>query len=29
MAEVVWTESALDDLNDIGEYKAKDSVRYA
>jgi addiction module RelE/StbE family toxin len=29
MAEVIWTESALADLEDIGEYIAKDSVRYA
>ncbi len=29
MAEVIWTESALSDLNDIGEYISKDSKRYA
>ena len=29
MAEVIWTESALAALEDIGEYIAKDSVRYA
>jgi addiction module RelE/StbE family toxin len=29
MAEIVWTESALTDLDEIGEYIAKDSVRYA
>ena len=29
MAEVIWTEFALADLDDIGEYIAKDSVRYA
>jgi addiction module RelE/StbE family toxin len=29
MAEIIWTESALNDLDDIGEYIAKDSVRYA
>jgi addiction module RelE/StbE family toxin len=29
MVEVVWTESALQDLTDIAEYIAKDSVRYA
>ena len=29
MVKVVWTESALSDLNDIGEFIAKDSVRYA
>ena len=29
MAEVIWTDNALDDLNDIGEFIAKDSERYA
>jgi len=29
MVKVIWTESALSDLNDIGEFIAKDSVRYA
>jgi len=29
MAEVVWTKNALADLNDIGEYIAKDSLKYA
>jgi len=29
MVEVVWTESAIQDLNDIAEYIAKDSFRYA
>lgn len=29
MAKIVWTESALSDLDDIGDYIAKDSVRYA
>ena len=29
MVKVVWTESALVDLDDIGEYIAKDSIRYA
>lgn len=29
MVKVVWTESALSDLNDIGEFIGKDSVRYA
>ena len=29
MVEVVWTASAIQDLNDIAEYIAKDSVRYA
>ncbi|MCF6360181.1 MAG: type II toxin-antitoxin system RelE/ParE family toxin [Cyclobacteriaceae bacterium] len=29
MAKVVWTDSAIYDLNDIGEYISKDSVKYA
>lgn len=29
MAEIVWAESALADLDDIGGFIAKDSVRYA
>ena len=29
MVKVVWTDSAIKDLDDIGEYIAKDSVRYA
>ena len=29
MVNVVWTESTLSDLNDIGEFIGKDSVRYA
>ena len=29
MVKVVWTDSAIYDLNDIGEYIAKDSERYA
>ena len=29
MVKIVWTDSAIQDLNDIGEYIAKDSVRYA
>ena len=29
MAEIVWTESALNDLDHIGDYIAKDSIRYA
>jgi addiction module RelE/StbE family toxin len=29
MAQVVWSDSAIQDLNDIGDYIAKDSVRYA
>lgn len=29
MAEVIWTDNAIEDLNDIGEYIARDSERYA
>ncbi|MFT6997348.1 MAG: toxin ParE1/3/4 [Cryomorphaceae bacterium] len=29
MAKIVWTDSAIDDLNEIGEYIANDSERYA
>ena len=29
MVEVIWTDSALQDLDDIGEYISRDSVRYA
>jgi addiction module RelE/StbE family toxin len=29
MAKEVWTDSAINDLNEIGEYIAKDSERYA
>jgi toxin ParE1/3/4 len=29
MVKVIWTDSAIQDLNDIGEYIAKDSERYA
>jgi toxin ParE1/3/4 len=29
MVKVVWTDSAIKDLNDIGEYIARDSQRYA
>jgi plasmid stabilization system protein ParE len=29
MVQVNWTDSALQDLNDIGEYIAKDSLKYA
>jgi toxin ParE1/3/4 len=29
MAQIVWTESALGDLEGIGEFIAKDSIRYA
>ena len=29
MVKVIWTDSAIKDLDDIGEYIAKDSIRYA
>jgi len=29
MVKVIWTDSAIQDLNDIGDYIAKDSGRYA
>ncbi len=29
MAEVIWTESALSDIDDIGDHISKDSIRYA
>jgi toxin ParE1/3/4 len=29
MVKVVWTDQAIQDLNDIGEYIDKDSGRYA
>jgi len=29
MVKVVWTDSAILDLDSIGEYIAKDSIRYA
>ena len=29
MAKVIWTDSSIQDLNDIGEYIAKDSIKYA
>lgn len=29
MVQINWTDSALQDLDDIGDYIAKDSVRYA
>lgn len=29
MVKVIWTESALQDIRDIAEYIARDSVRYA
>ena len=29
MVQINWTDSALQDLNDIGDYISKDSIRYA
>ncbi len=29
MVKIIWTNNAIEDLNDIGEYIAKDSIRYA
>jgi toxin ParE1/3/4 len=29
MVKITWTDSAIQDLSDIGEYIAKDSQRYA
>ena len=29
MVKVKWTNSAIEDLNDIGEFIAKDSIKYA
>ncbi|MBK6284787.1 MAG: type II toxin-antitoxin system RelE/ParE family toxin [Draconibacterium sp.] len=29
MVKVVWTQRALDDLKDIGDYISKDSFKYA
>ena len=29
MVKVIWTDSAIKDLDDTGEYIAKDSIRYA
>lgn len=29
MVKVIWTDTAIQDLNDIGDYIAKDSERYA
>ena len=28
MVKVIWTDNAIQDLNDIGDYIAKDSERY-
>jgi len=29
MDKIIWTDSAIQDLNDIGDYIAKDSEKYA
>jgi len=29
MVEIIWTDSAIQDLHDIGDYIAKDSDKYA
>ena len=29
MVKVIWTDNAIQDLNDIGDYITKDSERYA
>ena len=29
MVQIIWTDNAIQYLNDIGDYIAKDSVRYA
>ena len=29
MVKIIWTDSAILDLDDIGDYIAKDSVKYA
>ena len=29
MVQIIWTDAALQDLNDIGDYISKDSFRYA
>ena len=29
MVKIIWTNAAIQDLNDIGEYIGKDSPRYA
>ncbi len=29
MVEVIWTDNALEDINEIGDYIANDSIRYA
>ena len=29
MVQIIWTDAAIRDLNDIGDYIARDSFRYA
>ena len=29
MVKVIWTEFAIEDLNSIGDYIAKDSIKYS
>ena len=29
MVKIIWTDSAIQDLNDIADFIAKDSIRYA
>ncbi len=29
MVKIIWTDTAIQDLNDIGEYIAKNSIKYA
>ena len=29
MVKIKWTQNAIQDLNDIGDYISKDSIRYA
>ena len=29
MVKIIWTDSAIQELNDIGDFIAKDSIRYA
>ena len=29
MVKIVWTENSIQDLNDIGEFIEKDSLKYA
>ena len=29
MVEIIWTDTAIENLNDIAEYISKDSIKYA